>query len=195
MLDKLAAKFDFKFSSITADIDEQAIKNDLRGAGRAQELVLALAHAKAAAIIAKLKATDSLVKPGYLVTCDQVRCILLQGRGVGPTHSKQLIHCYTRVVTHALLGCAMQARSHFANSQPSKRATCVACLPAGVTWSIRPVVGIVLRVDTNLVQARGCHSLCLRSHPCARQCCKVEPLVDTCTQTLHTALQGAGGCL
>lgn len=60
-------RFDFKYSSITADIDEKAIRR-----AKPRELVRVLAHAKAKAIIAKLKANGSLVSPGFLVTFDQV---------------------------------------------------------------------------------------------------------------------------
>jgi Maf-like protein len=67
VIDRLAKQFDFKYSSITADIDEQAIRRD-----DPQELVLVLAHAKADAIVKKLQASSSLLKPGFLVTCDQV---------------------------------------------------------------------------------------------------------------------------
>lgn len=34
--------------------------------------VLVLSRAKADAIVRKLKASDAYLKPGYLVTCDQV---------------------------------------------------------------------------------------------------------------------------
>lgn len=60
-------RFEFKYSSITADIDEKAIRRD-----DPYELVLVLAHAKAMAIIDKLKASGSFRPSGFLVTCDQV---------------------------------------------------------------------------------------------------------------------------
>jgi hypothetical protein len=67
VVDQLATRFGFKYSSITADIDEKAIRRE-----DPEELVLALSHAKAAAIVKKLKDSESLIRPGYLVTCDQV---------------------------------------------------------------------------------------------------------------------------
>ena len=50
----------------TADIDEKAIRHE-----NPEQLVLQLAHAKADAIISKLKKSNSSVS-GYLITCDQV---------------------------------------------------------------------------------------------------------------------------
>lgn len=79
VVDELAAKFNFKYSSITADIDEQAIRRQ-----DPQDLVLVLAHAKADAIVKKLKASSSLVTPGYLVTCDQVRVFAKQNSRNSP---------------------------------------------------------------------------------------------------------------
>lgn len=70
IIDELALKFDFQYSVITADIDEKAIRRPTP-----TELVLAIAHAKAKAITKKLKDSDSLIRPGYLVTCDQVRSL------------------------------------------------------------------------------------------------------------------------
>ena len=67
ILDDLATQHQFTYSVITADIDEQAIRDP-----DPRVLVLKLAHAKAAAIMRKLRDSDSLVRPGYLVTCDQV---------------------------------------------------------------------------------------------------------------------------
>lgn len=67
-MDEIAERFGFKYSVITADIDEQAIRRD-----DPRELVSVLAHAKAEAIVHKLRSSGALVTPGYLVTCDQVR--------------------------------------------------------------------------------------------------------------------------
>lgn len=67
VVDELAQQFAFKVSSITADIDEKAIRTP-----DPKDLVMMLAHAKARAIAKKLKDSGSYIKPGYLVTCDQV---------------------------------------------------------------------------------------------------------------------------
>lgn len=67
VVDQLAQKFSFKVSSITADIDEKAIRTP-----DPKDLVMLLAHAKADAILKKLKDSGSFIQPGYLVTCDQV---------------------------------------------------------------------------------------------------------------------------
>jgi hypothetical protein len=67
VVDELAQQFSFKVSSITADIDEKAIRTP-----DPKELVMMLAHAKADAIMKKLKDSGSMIRPGYLVTCDQV---------------------------------------------------------------------------------------------------------------------------
>lgn len=66
-MDELAQQFVFRVSSITADIDEKAIRTP-----DPKDLVMMLAHAKASAIAKKLKDSGSYIKPGYLVTCDQV---------------------------------------------------------------------------------------------------------------------------
>lgn len=60
-------RFDFKYSIITADVDEKAIRRR-----DPSDLVRVLAHAKAEAIISKLKDSGSFVSTGFLVTCDQV---------------------------------------------------------------------------------------------------------------------------
>jgi septum formation protein len=67
IVDQLASRYDFKYSVITADIDEQAIRREAP-----KELVLVLAHAKADAILAKLRKRTLPVTAGYLITCDQV---------------------------------------------------------------------------------------------------------------------------
>eukprot|EP00892_Ulva_mutabilis_P005541 jgi/Ulvmu1/3359/UM156_0016.1 len=67
VVNELAERFDFKYSSITADIDEKAIRRP-----EPSELVRVLAHAKAKAIIGKLQDSGSFIAPGLLVTCDQV---------------------------------------------------------------------------------------------------------------------------
>ena len=73
IVDELAERFGFKYSAITADIDEQAIRRK-----DPRELVSVLAHAKAEAIVEKLRSSGALVTPGYLVTCDQVRRTAIQ---------------------------------------------------------------------------------------------------------------------
>jgi hypothetical protein len=56
--------------------------------------VLVLAHAKADAIVRKLKESDSYMRPGYLVTCDQVcfRGVVSRGKRRGQLASASL-HC------------------------------------------------------------------------------------------------------
>ena len=76
-MDELAAQYGFTYEVAKADIDEKAIRHD-----DARQLVLQLAHAKAAAIAAKLRAAQggssgsngsgSSGTSGLLVTCDQV---------------------------------------------------------------------------------------------------------------------------
>jgi hypothetical protein len=67
IVDELACRYNFKYSVIAADIDEQAIRRE-----EPMELVRVLAHAKAGAIMAKLRNSNALTTAGYLVTCDQV---------------------------------------------------------------------------------------------------------------------------
>lgn len=67
VVDLLAQEFSFQVSSITADIDEKAIRTP-----DPKDLVMVLAHAKADAILKKLKDSGAFMRPGYLVTCDQV---------------------------------------------------------------------------------------------------------------------------
>lgn len=66
VVDALAKEFGFEYSCITADIDEQAIRRD-----DPAELVRVLAHAKAAAIVEKLRVAGDTAA-GLLITCDQV---------------------------------------------------------------------------------------------------------------------------
>jgi predicted house-cleaning NTP pyrophosphatase (Maf/HAM1 superfamily) len=72
VVDKIARQFGFQFSSVSADIDEQAIRRS-----DPHELVVVLAEAKAQAIVKKLKESGSFLRSGYLVTCDQVQICLL----------------------------------------------------------------------------------------------------------------------
>jgi hydrogenase maturation factor len=68
-MDELAAEYGFSYTVSTAGIDEKAIREpDPRA------LVVALAHAKADAIIARLRSGDDVVagRRGVLITCDQV---------------------------------------------------------------------------------------------------------------------------
>lgn len=71
LMDELAAAQAFTYEVLTADIDEKAIRHD-----DPQTLVTQLAHAKADAIIQKLKTTtessSSSPLAGLLITCDQV---------------------------------------------------------------------------------------------------------------------------
>ena len=71
-MDELAAEHGFSYEVAKADIDEKAIRHP-----DPQTLVLRLAHAKAAAVIAKLEAAGG-GGSGLLVTCDQV--VLHEGR-------------------------------------------------------------------------------------------------------------------
>jgi predicted house-cleaning NTP pyrophosphatase (Maf/HAM1 superfamily) len=79
-MDELAAQYGFTYEVAKADIDEKAIRHD-----DARQLVLQLAHAKAAAIAAKLReglgsagssgsggSNGNSSISGLLVTCDQV---------------------------------------------------------------------------------------------------------------------------
>lgn len=68
-MDELAAEYGFSYTVSTAGIDEKAIREpDPRA------LVVALAHAKADAIIARLRSGDEVGagRRGVLITCDQV---------------------------------------------------------------------------------------------------------------------------
>lgn len=65
-MDELAAEHGFTYEVAKADIDEKAIRHP-----DPHTLVLRLAHAKAAAVIAKLEAAGG-GGSGLLVTCDQV---------------------------------------------------------------------------------------------------------------------------
>ncbi len=69
IMDELAARYKFSYDVVTADIDEKAIRKP-----KPSELVVALAHAKARAIIDKLQTQHSSAQQlsGYLITCDQV---------------------------------------------------------------------------------------------------------------------------
>ncbi|KAG7673971.1 hypothetical protein Ndes2526B_g02553 [Nannochloris sp. 'desiccata'] len=72
LMDQVVAEHGFTYEVLTADIDEKEIRVD-----DPQELVMKLAHAKADAIIEKLKtaAKDSgnnIIIEGLLITCDQV---------------------------------------------------------------------------------------------------------------------------
>lgn len=67
-MDELAAEHGFSYEVAKADIDEKAIRHE-----DARHLVLRLAHAKAAAIAARLAAAAGGAPPsGLLITCDQV---------------------------------------------------------------------------------------------------------------------------
>jgi septum formation protein len=81
-MDSLASQYSFKYEVLKADIDEKAIRHD-----SPTDLVLALAHAKADALLQKLAAADSSSSSGnsraagggssssggtFLITCDQV---------------------------------------------------------------------------------------------------------------------------
>ncbi|KAL4423798.1 hypothetical protein ABPG75_001099 [Micractinium tetrahymenae] len=67
IMDELAAEYGFSYEVAKADIDEKAIRHE-----DARHLVLRLAHAKAAAIAAKLAAAEGAPPSGLLITCDQV---------------------------------------------------------------------------------------------------------------------------
>lgn len=75
IMDELAKEYGFSYEVAKADIDEKAIRHE-----DAQHLVLRLAHAKAAAIAAKLEAAEGPGRTGLLITCDQVGpCLRPQG--------------------------------------------------------------------------------------------------------------------
>lgn len=82
IMDDLAARFRFKYEVRTADIDEKAIRH-----AEPAKLVMALGHAKAEAIIAKMTAAGEAPGAGFLLTCDQVvvhegagrRCVHVEG--------------------------------------------------------------------------------------------------------------------
>jgi septum formation protein len=73
LMDEVVAEHGFKYEVLTADIDEKAIRVE-----DPRELVMKLAHAKADAIIEKLKTaekdtdTNDNIITGLLITCDQV---------------------------------------------------------------------------------------------------------------------------
>jgi septum formation protein len=73
-MDEIVAEHGFTYDVVTADIDEKAIRVE-----DPQELVMKLAHAKADAIIEKLKTASATATDngnnsieGLLITCDQV---------------------------------------------------------------------------------------------------------------------------
>jgi len=82
-MDQLAKDYSFTYDVIKADIDEKAIRHE-----QPRQLVLALAHAKADAIIQQLQqggqqqqqqpsdsqagSSNGSSSEGYLITCDQV---------------------------------------------------------------------------------------------------------------------------
>ncbi|WIA15030.1 hypothetical protein OEZ85_001731 [Tetradesmus obliquus] len=83
-MDSLASQYSFKYEVLKADIDEKAIRHDTP-----RDLVLALAHAKADALLQKLAVADSSSNSSsaaagnaadsgssssgtFLITCDQV---------------------------------------------------------------------------------------------------------------------------
>ena len=63
---ELGEEFGFAFDTMSADIDEKAIRHDTP-----ETLVLELAHAKANAILDRMK-SEGCSMEGYLLTCDQV---------------------------------------------------------------------------------------------------------------------------
>lgn len=65
VMQELSEEYGFSFQVMTADIDEKVIRRPT-----AQQLVVALAHAKAQAIRQRLEDKGEL--DGYLITCDQV---------------------------------------------------------------------------------------------------------------------------
>lgn len=83
VMDQLAKDYSFTYDVIKADIDEKAIRHE-----QPRQLVLALAHAKADAIIQQLQqggqqqqqqpsdsqagSSNGSSSEGYLITCDQV---------------------------------------------------------------------------------------------------------------------------
>jgi septum formation protein len=79
VMDQVCKDYSFSYEVIKADIDEKAIRHD-----QPRELVLALAHAKADAIIRQLQQQQqqqqqvaaeqpgSRSSSGFLITCDQV---------------------------------------------------------------------------------------------------------------------------
>ncbi len=72
LMDEIVAEHDFTYDVVTADIDEKAIRVE-----DPKELVMKLAHAKADAIIEKLKTaqrgnSNNGSLEGLLITCDQV---------------------------------------------------------------------------------------------------------------------------
>jgi septum formation protein len=86
-MDSLASQYSFKYEVLKADIDEKAVRHD-----SPRDLVLALAHAKADALLQKLAAENSSSSSSstaaggaadgssnssssggtFLITCDQV---------------------------------------------------------------------------------------------------------------------------
>lgn len=90
LMDEVATEHGFSYQIVTADIDEKAIR-----LSDPQELVMKLAHAKADAIIEKLKtgAADGIetsldqALTGYLLTCDQV--VTHEGRILEKPHNAE----------------------------------------------------------------------------------------------------------
>ncbi|XP_052115938.1 uncharacterized protein LOC107483234 isoform X1 [Arachis duranensis] len=65
---KILSEMGYEFTKMTADIDEKSIRKETP-----EELVMALAEAKAEAILQKLPVDDYLkdAEPTLLITCDQ----------------------------------------------------------------------------------------------------------------------------
>ena len=67
-MDELCQEHSFAYEVLTADIDEKAIR-----VPEPEDLVMKLAHAKADAILEKLRAAGgAAASAGFLITCDQV---------------------------------------------------------------------------------------------------------------------------
>nr|AEV89965.1 Maf-like protein [Humulus lupulus]AEV89966.1 Maf-like protein [Humulus lupulus]BAF85812.1 putative Maf-like protein [Humulus lupulus] len=66
---KILAEMGYDFAIMTADIDEKSIRKEIP-----EELVVALAEAKAAAILPRIPTGDYInaVEPTLLITADQV---------------------------------------------------------------------------------------------------------------------------
>lgn len=106
IMDDLMNPFNYKYETQTADIDEKAIRDPVP-----ENLVMQLGHAKAAAIISKMRSSTASqpaagdanqstgeVVSGFLLTCDQVvvheGCIL--EKPTSPEEARTFISGYAR---------------------------------------------------------------------------------------------------
>ncbi|XP_059293204.1 uncharacterized protein LOC132046561 isoform X1 [Lycium ferocissimum] len=92
---KILVDMGYEFTLMTADIDEKSIRKD-----NAEELVVALAEAKADAIMSRLKTTDHLKEnthPTLLITADTVAVYqgIIREKPSSKEEARHFIKCYS----------------------------------------------------------------------------------------------------